>query len=230
MNSLKSTKILVTSLICIITIVLCSCNRTSFDSHNYSTTLELVGYESGNSLAIKYPSGEQAALVPLEMATAGFPGIADTRQDNGDVQFHVFYGYNQKGLHWAVICSGPSLGFMNTNVLLSEDGGKNWSLVSDIHNTPHDVVTGAGFFNESLGFICCRYTNDSGPLIYITKDGGESWNILKVSDTYESMKKIPKSPILTNQSICFPIELRDESENISTVYYSSSNLESWTWS
>ena len=129
MNSLKSTKILVTSLICIITIVLCSCNRTSFDSHNYSTTLELVGYESGNSLAIKYPSGEQAALVPLEMATAGFPGIADTRQDNGDVQFHVFYGYNQKRLHWAVICSGPSLGFMNTNVLLSEDGGKNWSLV-----------------------------------------------------------------------------------------------------
>ena len=134
MNSLKSTKILVTSLICIITIVLCSCNRTSFDSHNYSTTLELVGYESGNSLAIKYPSGEQAALVPLEMATAGFPGIADTRQDNGDVQFHVFYGYNQKRLHWAVICSGPSLGFMNTNVLLSEDGGKNWSLVSDIRN------------------------------------------------------------------------------------------------
>ena len=193
MNSLKSTKILVTSLICIITIVLCSCNRTSFDSHNYSTTLELVGYESGNSLAIKYPSGEQAALVPLEMATAGFPGIADTRQDNGDVQFHVFYGYNQKGLHWAVICSGPSLGFMNTIAIFKKANNKRKRQTNagnpavKQNQVPYEPRQGASpDFGPSI--------HEGGPSSWTTSSQWDSDRDCRVEGTVLSFPFLPGPP------------------------------------
>ena len=44
-------------------------------------------------------------------------------------------------------------------------GGESWKLISSCENTPHELVTGAGFQDERTGFLSCRYTQDAGPVL-----------------------------------------------------------------
>ena len=93
-------------------------------------------------------------------------------------------------------------------------------------------MTGAGFQSKDRGFLCCRYTRDSGPVIYTTADGGASWTRLDpdVPPAYTAWHKTPYSPILTEQSVCFPVSMTDENGTGSLVYCSSLDLNTWTWS
>ena len=97
---------------------------------------------------------------------------------------------------------------------------------------PRDVVTGAAFQNENIGFLCCRYTGDHGPVIYMTEDGGSSWARLEIPCplAYQEFKKTAYSPVITEQGISFPIDLRDEKDEITSVTCSSKDLKNWDWS
>ena len=77
--------------------------------------------------------------------------------------------------------------------------------------------------------MSCRYTQDAGPVIYATQDGGSSWERLPVAEGYDGFSKTPGSPVMTAQSVWFPVVLRDEAGNETTVYYSSQDMETWSW-
>ena len=221
-------------LLCLAALLLCACGGDPVETQGYSTTLALTGTVSENTLDIRYPSGETAASLPLDMASAGFPGreSAAAEAEEEEAALSVFYGRNGAGLCWAVVCSGPSAGSANTNVLLSTDGGETWGLASSAENTPHDLMTGAGFQSKDRGFLCGRYSRDSGPVIYTTGDGGASWTRLEpdIPPVYAELKMTPFSPIITEQSVCFPVEQRDENGIRSLAYCSTQDLENWTWS
>ena len=220
--------------LCSAALLLCGCGGNARGSRGYSTTLELAGTVSDSTLEVRYPSGETAAALPLDTAATGFPGTesAAAEQDGEEAALTVFYGSDFAGLQWAVVCSGPSAGLANSNVLLSTDGGKTWNLISSAENTTHEVVTGAGFKDREHGFLCCRYTQDSGPVIYATADGGASWERLDtaVPPAYAAWKKTPGSPVITGQSVCFPITLRDEKGTEFLAWCSSQDLKTWVWS
>lgn len=213
---------------------LCACSGNTAAKPGFSTGIELLGTMSGDAMELRYPSGEAAASLPLDAATAGFPGKESSAAEQGEERptLPVFYGAAPSGLCWAVVCSGPALGTMHSNVLISADGGETWELASSSENTPHDVVTGAGFQDREHGFLCCRYSEDSGPVIYATADGGSSWARLEldVPAAYENWKKTPLSPIITEKSVCFPVQLRDENEITSMAYCSSTDINEWIWS
>ena len=221
-------------LLCLAALLLCACGGNTAEKPGYSTSIELPGYVSGDTLELRYPSGETAASLPLDAATAGFPGreSAPAEVEGEEAPLSVFYGRNYAGLCWAVVCSGPSAGSANTNVLLSTDGGETWSLASSAENTTHELVTGAGFQSKDRGFLCCRYTQDSGPVIYTTGDGGASWTRLEpdIPQAYAGRKMTPFSPIITEQSVCFPVMLRDENGIESLAYCSTQDLKNWIWS
>lgn len=223
----------ITILCGLIVLLLCACSSHDSEKDAYSTTQELIGSISGTTFDVKDPSGETVVSLPLDLACADFPAMDRPRDpDEEATELPVFYGYDQSGLQWAFVCSGPSLGHMNTNVLLSTDQGESWTLASGCQNTPHDVVTGAGFQNDRIGFLCCRYTSDHGPVIYLTEDGGSSWERLEIPCplSYQEFKKTAYSPVITEQGVSFPIDLRDEKDEITSVTCSSKDLKNWDWS
>ena len=92
------------------------------------------------------------------------------------------------------------------------------------------MVTGAGFQSAQVGFLCSRYFQDSGPEIYLTRDGGESWVRLDLDrpEQYSDCSMTPGTPIITSKSVSFPIQaVRAEGELSLTC--SSRDLEHWTW-
>lgn len=217
-------------MLCLTVLLLGAYSVKAAGNTGYSTTLELTGMEKNGTFYLHYPSGELAASIPRELAASGFPASEPPAEgETASFPGTVFYGGNGKGLEWAVVCSGPSAGLCNTNVLLSKASGESWKLISSCENTPHELVTGAGFQDERTGFLSCRYTQDAGPVIYATQDGGSSWERLPVAEGYDGFSKTPGSPVMTAQSVWFPVVLRDEAGNETTVYYSSQDMETWSW-
>ena len=79
------------------------------EARGYFTTVELTGTASGSALEVRYPSGETAASLPLDMAQANFPGreSAAAVTEGEKTALSVFYGRGGAGLCWAVFAVGP---------------------------------------------------------------------------------------------------------------------------
>ena len=79
-------------------------------------------------------------------------------------------------------------------------------------------------------FLCSRYFQDSGPEIYLTRDGGESWVRLDLDrpEQYSDCSMTPGTPIITSKSVSFPIQAVRAAGELSLTC-SSRDLEHWTW-
>lgn len=236
----KLYKVMILFFLFIAGISLNACYRTEIYDSGFFTTLKLGAYYGEDSLIVQYPSGEQAARLPINDAVIGFPATSNNHTGNEAELIEgisVFYGQKTDGLQWAVVCSGPSAGAMPINILLSKDNGKNWNLI-DTHYDEHDsglpsyVVIGAGFQSTQRGFLCYRHTTDMGPEIYMTTDGGRSWEQLAVQipQEFSEYTMDPYSPIITDQSISFPIVIYNEHGSSQIKYLSSVDFEVWKWS
>ena len=42
-------------------------------------------------------------------------------------------------------------------------------------------MTGVAFATAETGFVCYRYYEDAGPVVYRTLDGGETWSRLEIA-------------------------------------------------
>lgn len=217
-------------------------------AESYVTGVKLPLYAQGEELLICYPSGERAAALPMEQGMRDFPGQEGGGQENGGEDsggperlegLWAFYGQGLDGGQWAVVCAGPSAGAMWINVLYSEDGGAEWTALATPAETqsegllPYFAVIGAGFSSAQRGFLCYRHTMELRPEIWYTEDGGSSWAPLEVPvpQEYEHYHSIQAaSPILTGESVCFPVELVDENDVQTICYLSSRDLSHWTWS
>lgn len=218
-------------------IALC-CLSCSSNVNNipFSTTVRLQTYSNKGDLILQYPSGEIAAKIPIAAALQGFPAVSDEIEVTDEVS--AFYGGSNNGVQWIVVCGGSSANWMPYNMFLSSDEGNTWTPVITSSNVsekglPSFTVTGVGFVSLEHGFICYRQTNDQGPEIYETKDGGTSWKRLDISVPKEygtPLKVTAMSPIITPKSICFPICLIGENEEYRWLYMSGTNFEEWNWS
>ena len=198
----------------------------------FSSALLLRAYEGPDGTCeIRYPSGETAAILEAEDAFRGFPGrSASAGESEGAVSgIPTYFGQALDGTLYAVTCSGPSAGSSSCNVLLSQDGGTTWTLTGS-RPVPLSMATGAGFQTEQVGFLCSRYFQDSGPEIYLTRDGGESWSRLELErpEEYRDYSMTPGTPILTQRSVCFPIQAYGP-DGERPLYCSSTDLEHWIW-
>ena len=237
-KNFKLYKVATLFFLCAMGLTLIACDRAKETDIGFFTTVKLNVYYEDESLVVQYPSGERAVHLPIDDATRNFPAISNTNLRNGDELVEgvsVFYGKKAGELQWAVVCGDPSAGTMPINVLLSEDSGKSWEPIVTAYeehkNLPSYVVIGAGFQSAGRGFLCYRHTMDEGPEIYMTMDGGGSWERLDIPipQEFNGYTMDPYSPIITDQSVSFPVVMNDERGFAQIRYLSSLDFVGWKW-
>ena len=169
-----------------------------------SAAVVLSAYElPDGSCELRYPSGEAAAVLDADDAFRGFPGRSSSEGEGDGSGVPAYFGQAPDGTLYAVTGEEP------------------FSL---------SMVTGAGFQSAQVGFLCSRYFQDSGPEIYLTRDGGESWVRLDLDrpEQYSDCSMTPGTPIITSKSVSFPIQAVRAAGELSLTC-SSRDLEHWTW-
>ncbi|MBY3618422.1 hypothetical protein HGO21_02555 [Acinetobacter sp. CUI P1] len=143
-----------------------------------------------------------------------------------------FIGFTDKQNGWIVSGGSAGVGRSLNYVYLTSDGGKTWTEIGNPNDLYAESLTGAGFSNKDIGFLGFRYYEDNGPVIYWTKDKGQSWEKLAVTlpDIFNEYQKTPLSPIFNGKEGLFPILLSKEGNTVGTIYLSSKGygLE-WTY-
>ncbi|NLW74488.1 MAG: hypothetical protein GX057_06325 [Clostridiales bacterium] len=134
------------------------------------------------------------------------------------------------GENWVVILSDVALGYQRTKIFYrSEDGV--WREIGNAMDVCPQVLTGAGFFSETTGFLSFRYTDEVGvPKIYYTTDGGDTWERLTVDmpAEYADLKMTPLSPAFDGSTAIYPITVHDNHGYLPTIYLISHD-EGLTW-
>lgn len=143
-----------------------------------------------------------------------------------------FIGFTNKQDGWIVAGGSAGVGHSLNYVYQTSDGGKTWQELGNPNDLYAEHLTGAGFANKEIGFLGFRYYEDSGPVIYWTKDKGESWEKLVVSlpETFDEYQKTPLSPIFNGKEGLLPILLQHrDNENLTRTIYLSSKDSGLTW-
>lgn len=155
------------------------------------------------------------ASIPLNGVTASWNCIGFTSQNDG----------------WLVICSFVGMGHELHYIYMTSDGGKTWKYVNgNINDIYSRMLSGGGFVNDEVGFLCFRYESDFQPAICVTRDGGLTWSKLFISlpREYDGYNKTPLSPVLKGTDIVLPVLLTDDNGEAGTIYLISED-DGTTW-
>lgn len=192
----------------------------------------LEGYERADgTFEVRDASGQTVAVMAADDALRDYPARAPEGEDS-DTGLPALWGTASDGTQWTVTWSGPSAGVSQCRVLLSGDGGESWTLTASDPSPVSDVY-GAGFLNDQVGFVCSRHFQTTGPEIFWTRDGGESWNLLElpVPEEYQGSVMDAYGPQIQDGEVCFPVLVRGETAGEDRyVFCTSADLEHWTWS
>lgn len=104
-----------------------------------------------------------------------------------------FIGFTNKNDGWLVSGASQGVGSALNYVYQTSDGGKTWKEIGNPNDIYSEHLTGVGFSSSDIGFLGYRYYMDEGPVIYWTKDQGQTWERLAVSlpEKFDKYKKIP---------------------------------------
>lgn len=134
-------------------------------------------------------------------------------------------GFTTQNDGWMVVCSFVGLGQEHHYLYTTADGGMNWAPVeSNIDDVYGRMLSGAGFINDEIGFLCFRYETDFQPAVCVTRDGGRTWGKADITlpEEYEQYNQTPLSPVYEGENVILPVLLSDE-KDITTIYLKSSD-------
>lgn len=94
----------------------------------------------------------------------------------------TFAGFSSGKEGWFVGSSGVALGTSNNYVYLTHDGGKTWAETGNVNDQWPRVLTSAAFADSHTGYLCFRYDIENLGPVYLTTDGGQSWNRLTIPE------------------------------------------------
>jgi hypothetical protein len=144
---LKKTLVLILSLT--LFIFLCACRQTDNNSSGEDT------------------SG-MTEILSDSTTDAEYPTL------NGEPFASHFNGFTSGVEGWFVGSTEVALGMQHSYVFLTHDGGKTWAETGNVNDIWPNVLTCAIFVDDKTGFLCFRYTDNTGPL-YRTENGGKTW-------------------------------------------------------
>lgn len=135
-----------------------------------------------------------------------------------------FIGFTTNNDGWIV--SGASHGVASAlnYVYQTSDGGITWKEIGNPNDIYSEHLTGVGFSDQNIGFLGYRYFSEPDPIIYWTKNRGQSWERLSVTlpNKFDKYSKNPLSPIFNGKEALFPINLLEgNTGEIGTIYLSS---------
>ncbi len=135
--------------------------------HNSATI-----YHAGNKVIKSTNRGESWEEISPDLTTNDPTKI----QGTGNIQYCTITSIDESPLKEGVLWAGTDDG----NVHISQDGGKNWTLLNDnIPENPGYWVSRVVASNHKLGKAYVTYTgyrrDDFRPFVYVTEDFGATW-------------------------------------------------------
>ena len=141
-----------------------------------------------------------------------------------------YIGFNGDENGYLVLTSGAAMNHQDLRIYLTDNKGATWHEIGNPYHLHISVLTGAGFASEQVGFISYRYFEDNGPDIWWTKDGGNSWEKLKVEIPEEYAPDqhnfTPLSPSFEGDEGIYPIIMSAIDERTIYMYTHDGGL---TW-
>ena len=199
-------------------------------------------YLNGDNIAVIIPespvkimlsddAGEtwRESIVP---DSEGMPAFGDWH-DN--IQYYGGYigAYGDTG-GYLILTAGVAMNSQPMRIYLTEDDGGTWREIGNPSGVHSSVLSGTGFASDSIGFISYRYYEDSGPDIWWTRDGGDTWHklIIELPAEYQAEKYrfTPQTTTFEGNEGVYPISVFDSNTEAETTIYMYSHDGGLSWS
>lgn len=142
-------------------------------------------------------------------------------------------GFTTRKDGWLVLLSDSWTGHQHHYIYLTADGGKTWTETGNVNEIYDFIVTGAGFANNKIGFICFRYVQDINPVVYRTEDGGKTWKKCDISipESFKFSYATPYSPSFYGANGVMPVILteNEQGREITIRYTTSDYGKTWVY-
>lgn len=86
-----------------------------------------------------------------------------------------FIGFTDEGFGYAIIAGDRAMSFEMIDIYISKDGGNTWDYKGPLEEKGSSLATGISFSTSKIGFITTKINS-----IYMTTNGGESWNTIEL--------------------------------------------------
>ena len=187
---------------------------------------------SSKKTALSYSSPNYTG--PITIMVSGDMGQTweSTKIDFEGAATWMHIGFTNMNDGWLVVCNFVGMGAEKHYIYKTADGGRTWvPTESDIDDVYGRMLSGAGFANDKVGFLCFRYENlDFEPAVCMTRDGGRTWSKLHIDipEEYSGYNKTALSPLFDGTNVIVPFRLSDDNGQTKTVYLTSSDYgETW---
>lgn len=175
--------------------------------------------------------GGQTWRETVVVDSEGMEAFGDWR--DGIVYYGGYIGFFGENGGYLVLQAPPAMGREPVRIFLTDDGGDTWRAIGDPTDSHPGVSTGAGFSTPRIGFVSYRYSEDAGPDIWRTLDGGDTWEKLTVTlpDGYtEDHRFTPLTPSFDGEKGVYPIEVLDTRTGEEELITMRSDDFGLTWS
>ena len=102
---------------------------------------------------------------------------------------------------YIIISGGRTMSAEGSHVFLTHDGGKSWEETSNSEVTR--LISDGGFVDELTGFLSFGTINPEEPDLYVTENGGVSWNKAKmiIPEEYEQIFVTAEVPVKSEEEL-----------------------------
>lgn len=205
--------------------------KTENGEYDYDDTYPGV-YVSEQKTAVAYGETDLTPLYVICSDDMGKTWNEPVLIQNSVGVSSLYIGFTTPDDGYLVIGNFHGMGYEDNFVYLTNDGGKTWTQTGNPNELYARILTGAGFANDKIGFLCFRFEDsDFSPAICRTTDGGQTWEKLSLElpqkfDAYYS--KTPLSPAFDGAEGILPMKLIDNDGTTKTIYLISDDY-GMTW-
>lgn len=159
--------------------------------------------------------------------------VEGTETKNELFYYDKMIGFTTRKDGWLVLLSDSWTGHQHHYIYLTADGGETWTETGNVNEIYDFIVTGAGFANNKIGFICFRYVQDINPVVYRTEDGGKTWEKCDISipESFKFSYATPYSPSFYGANGVMPVILteNEQGREITIRYTTSDYGKTWVY-
>ncbi|MGM8363932.1 WD40/YVTN/BNR-like repeat-containing protein [Virgibacillus sp. W0181] len=135
---------------------------------------------------------------------------------------------------YIVISGGRTMSQELSIVFLTHDGGQTWVSTAELPTTR--LIAFGGFVDETTGFLSYGTINPEEPDVYVTQNGGESWNqaVFNIPEKYDRVFVQAEVPVIEDDHLTVLVNQGPngdyEGGNIKGKFISEDNGLTWKFS